>query len=208
MSINSLLLSEFPEAQLLSSGCNGDVFIHTSTVVLKSLSLDGFDVEPLQLWETFEGDLEPAEVLAMQWANSVNDLVVKYKSHILFEEVGCIIAMERIYPCLPTAFSKEEIEAAIMVADEQLNQLWQSGWVHRDLKRPEYLIRDSDSQDVLYNNIVLTEVGGKCVIKLIDCGCSLLEQYDDLDQIELELARDILNWQDFKRWILSYPRKH
>ena len=184
------------------------MFTYTQETVLKSLVIDDFDIEPLQRWETFEGDLEPSEVLALQWANTINDLVIKYKSHIVLEEEGCIIAMERVYPCIPTAFSRVEIEAALVVADKQLKDLWSSGWSHGDLKRPSHLARNSELQDVLYNNIVLTKVKDRCVIRLIDCGCSLLEQYDDLDQMEVELAKDMLNWQDFKEWILNYPRQH
>ena len=210
-SINWVIASEFPEAELLSSGFTGSVYAYSVNTVLKGLRIDDFDSELLLLWQTYtengEEDIEqPSEVLAMQNANSINNLVVKYKSHELVDDVGYIIAMERLFPCLPTAFSRAEIAAAIDVAELELEELWADGWAHCDLRRPSFVRKGNLTEDVLYNNIFLTEEQGKCVIRLVDCGCSMIKEYDDLGIINTWIAKDREEWRLFKQWILNYPR--
>jgi hypothetical protein len=173
------------------------------------LSQDDFDNGLLVCWETFDQGFIPAEILGMKWANSINNLVVKYVDHFHIEEVGYIIAMERLYPCLPTAFGKKDIEAAIEVAEQELEQLWASGWAHGDLRRPS-MVRKNESLpiDVLYNNIMLVrhESGSGCTIRLVDTGFSALEQHDEDECIDTWIAKDKEDWRLFKDWILSYPR--
>jgi len=122
------------------------------------------------------------------------------------EGVTDLIATERVYACVPTAFSRGEIEAAIVVAESQLEELWDSGWVYGDLKRPELVCRGSDHKDPLYRNIMICKAKIGCVIRLIDTGLSVGEQYDDLDKIQEILEKDKEDWQAFKDWILDYPR--
>ncbi len=206
-SIKEVIASEFPEAQLLSSGFTGSVYCHSDKTVIKSLSQDDFDNGLLVCWETFDEGFIPAEILAMKWANTINNLVVKYVDHFHIEEVGYIIAMERLYPCLPTAFSRDEIAAAITVAEQELEQLWASGWAHGDLRRPSMVRKGEMPIDVLYNNIMLTKGdNNQCVIRLVDTGFSALEQYDEDDCIDTWIAKDKEDWRLFKDWILSYPR--
>lgn len=207
VSIKSVIASEFPEAQILSSGFTGSVYALSEQTVIKSLSWDDFDNDLLVCWETFEDGFVPAEILAMKWANKINSLVVNYVDHFHIEEVGYIIAMERLYPCLPTAFTRDEISAAIDVAESQLEELWASGWAHGDLRRPS-MVRKNESLpiDVLYNNIMLTKGDVGCVIKLVDTGFSALEQYDEDDCIDTWIAKDKEDWRLFKDWILNYPR--
>jgi hypothetical protein len=194
MSIKSL--SQFPQASLLASGLQGKVYAIGLDMVLKTVS------KPV-VWETFNDGLLPAEVLAIKWANTFNNLVVQFKDHNLVNKVH-IIALERLFPCLPTAFSKEEIAAAIEVAESQLDELWASGWAHGDLKRPTEFVGHNPM--LLFNNIMLTESNGTCVIRLVDLGCSMLEQYDENDLIEGYIVNDKDDWKDFKDWILNYPR--
>jgi len=209
ISIKTVIASEFPEAQLLSSGFTGSVYALSEHTVIKSLSQDDFDNELLVCWETNKDGFVPAELLAMQWANKINSLVVKYVDHFHIEEVGYIIAMERLYPCLPTAFSRNEIEAAIDVAESQLEELWASGWAHGDIRRPSMVKKNNMSDDVLFNNIMLVrhDSGVGCTIRLVDTGFSALEQYDEHDEgIDLWIAKDKEEWRLFKDWILNYPR--
>lgn len=208
VSIKSVIASEFPEAQLLSSGFTGSVYALSEHTVIKSLSQDDFDNELLVCWETNKDGFLPAELLAMQWANNVNNLVVKYVDHFHIEEVGYIIAMERVYPCLPTAFSRQEIEAAIEVAEAQLEELWASDWAHGDIRRPSMVKKGNMSDDVLFNNIMLVrhDSGVGCTIRLVDTGFSQLEQYNEYDDIDIWIAKDKEEWRLFKDWILNYPR--
>lgn len=203
MSINNIVNQFFPNAKLIASGFQGSVYALNETIVIKAI------VEGL-FWQVASGDFEPVDKLAMQWANNVNSLVIKYKDHIKVEDVGDLIASERVYPCVVTAFTKEQIINAIDVAEAQLEELWASGWAHCDLKRPEMVkkIYNESKDDILYNNIVLTKVNNQCVIRLIDIGTANLEQYDEDDEIEEHIDKDKGDWQSYKDWILNYPRQH
>jgi hypothetical protein len=203
MSINNIVKEFFPEAKLLASGFQGSVYALNETIVIKAI------VEGLS-WQVASGDFEPVDKLAMQWANNVNGLVIKYKDHIQVEDVGDLIATERVYPCVVTAFTKEQIMSAIDVAEAQLEELWASGWAHCDLKRPEMVkkVYKEPKDDILFNNIVLTKVNNQCVIRLIDIGTANLEQYDEDDEIEEHIDKDRGDWQSYKDWILNYPRQH
>jgi hypothetical protein len=203
MSINQVVTEFFPEAKLLASGFQGSVYALNETIVIKAI------VEGLS-WQVATGDFEPVDKLAMQWANNVNGLVIEYKDHIKVEDVGDLIASERVYPCVVTAFTREQIINAIDVAEAELEELWASGWAHCDLKRPEMVkkVYHESKDDILYNNIVLTKVNNQCVIRLIDIGTANLEQYDEDDEIEEHIDKDREDWQSYKDWILNYPRQH
>ena len=203
MSINQVVTEFFPEAKLLASGFQGSVYALNETIVIKAI------VEGLS-WQVATGDFEPVDKLAMQWANNVNGLVIEYKDHIKVEDVGDLIASERVYPCVVTAFTREQIINAIDVAEAELEELWASGWAHCDLKRPEMVkkVYHESKDDILFNNIVLTKVNNQCVIRLIDIGTANLEQYDEDDEIEEHIDKDREDWQSYKDWILNYPRQH
>lgn len=203
MSINNIVNEFFPEAKVIASGFQGSVYALNETIVIKAI------VEGLS-WQVASGDFEPVDKLAMQWANNVNDLVIKYKDHIKVEDVGDLIASERVYPCVVTAFTREQIMSAIDVAEAELEELWASGWAHCDLKRPEMVkkVYNESKDDILFNNIVLTKVNNQCVIRLIDIGTANLEQYDEDDEIEEHIDKDRRDWQSYKDWIFNYPRQH
>lgn len=205
--INNIVTEYFPEASMLASGFNGSVFAVSNTTVIKA-------VEYALFWDTANG-CEPIDKLAAEWANKYNNLVVKTMDHIHVSDedgdtVGHLFTMERIFPCVPTAFTVDELMSAIDVAEEQLQQLWNSGWAHCDLKRPDFIKKayKESKDDILFNNIVLTEVDGKCVIRLVDVGTANLEQYDEDDEIEEHIDKDKADWEEFKLWVLSYPRQH
>jgi serine/threonine protein kinase len=204
MSIQSVVVEMFPEASLLASGFQGNVYALSDNTVIKAISKGMF-------WETFYEGWQPVDKIAMQWVNGVNDLVVKFKDHIDVKDVeglsiGHLIAMERVFPCVPTAFTVEELREAIEVAEAQLEELWASGFAHCDLKRPDMVLKGGSNTDVLFNNILLTEVSGKCVIRLIDLGFANLEQYDEDDVIDRHQDKDKADWEEYKLWLLNYPR--
>ena len=203
MSIQSVVTEFFPNAKLIASGFQGSVYALNETTAIKAI------VEGL-FWQVASGDFEPVDKLAMQWANNVNGLVIEYKDHIKVEDVGDLIATERVYPCVVTAFTKEQIMSAIDVAEAELKELWASGWAHCDLKRPEMVkkVYHESKDDILFNNIVLTKVNNQCVIRLIDIGTANLEQYDEDDEIQEHIDKDRGDWQSYKDWILNYPRQH
>lgn len=209
--INNIVTEYFPEASMLASGAFGRVYALSDSIVVKALE----DAHVLT-WQVADESYQPIDKLAAEWANNYNNLVVKFEDwiHIRDEEenddVGDLIIMERVYPCLPTAFTVEELEAAVDVAEQQLNELWSSGFAHCDLKRPEFIkkVYNTTSDDLLYNNIVLTKVNGVCIIRLIDIGNANLEQYDVKDKIEDNITKDKIDWEDFKEWLFTYPRQH
>jgi serine/threonine protein kinase len=204
MSIQSVVVEMFPEASLLASGFQGSVYALSENTVIKAISEGMF-------WETFYEGWQPVDKIAMQWVNGVNDLVVKFKDHLDVKDVeglsiGHLVAMERVFPCVPTAFTVEELQSAIVVAEAQLEELWASGFAHCDLKRPDMVLKGGSNVDVLFNNILLTEVSGECIIRLIDLGFANLEQYDEDDVIDRHQDKDKADWEEFKLWLLNYPR--
>jgi hypothetical protein len=206
-SVVDSIIAEFPGAKKLSHGFSGTTAQISHTHIIKIVEESHYIEGYLQLWETFDDDLLPAEMLAMQWANTVNNLVVKYVSHTHLEGMAHIICMERIYGCVVTAFSTDEIQAAIDVAESELKKLWASGWAHGDLRRPDLVCKGHHNEDALYNNIFICKKDeGGCVIRLIDTGLAIVEQYDEFDDLQDIIEKDMEDWQSFKHWVLNYPR--
>ena len=206
--INNIVNEYFPEAFMLASGFNGSVFGLNNTTVIKA-------VEDAMFWDIANDGCEPVDKVAAVWANKYNNLVVNFMDHIHVKDeegdcMGHLFTMERVFPCVPTAFTVEELMSAINIAEQQLEELWNSGWAHCDLKRPDFIKKayNHTVDDVLFNNIVLTEVDGKCVIRLIDVGNANLEQYDEEDEIQEHIDKDKADWEEFKLWLLDYPRQH
>ena len=74
--------------------------------------------------------------------------------------------MERLKPMDFRACEVEIRELWLDVFEDELNQLHQAGFVHRDLKRP------SGIGGLYYDNILLTDTG----LRLIDVGISALKE--------------------------------
>ena len=103
----------------------------------------------------------------MRFANQVNELVVRFIRLDRHEQVDAdMLVMERIYPIDFRAHEVERRELWLDVFTDELRQLHQAGFVHRDLLRPPGLPGDR------YDNILLTNQG----LRLIDVGISVLRQ--------------------------------
>jgi len=101
----------------------------------------------------------------MQFANEVNDLVVKFIRLDVDESMDAdMLVMERLYPLDFRAYEFERRELWLDLFEDELRALHQAGFVHRDLRRP------SDMPGMRFDNIFLTESG----IRLIDVGISAL----------------------------------
>lgn len=142
----------------LSSGANNTVIAISDTEVGK----------------LFIGDTRSdigSEAEKMQFANSINDLVAKFIRLDYNESLQAeMLVMERIQPIDFRAYEVEIRELWIDVFEDELNALHQSGFVHRDLKRP------SNIGGLSFDNILLTHSG----LRLIDVGISaLLKQVGD-----------------------------
>ena len=112
----------------------------------------------------FTGDTRSdigSEAEKMQYANRINSLVVNFIRLDLDETKGWeMLVMERLYPL---DFRTYEYEARMLQMDvfaEELEQLHNAGFVHRDLRRP------SSEAGEVFDNIFLTEIG----FRLIDTG--------------------------------------
>ena len=136
----------------LSSGANNTVIV----------------LSDLEVAKLFTGDTRSdigSEAEKMKFANSVNNLVVKfirldYDSTLEAE----LLVMERLKPMDFRAYEVEIRALWLSVFRDELNALHRAGFVHRDLKR------SSDIGGLAFDNILLTEQG----LRLIDVGISAL----------------------------------
>jgi serine/threonine protein kinase len=161
----------------LSAGANNAVIALSDTEVAK----------------LFLGDTRSdigSEAEKMKFANGINDLVVRFIRLDYDEDLGAeMLVMERIRPIDYRAYEIERRELWYDVFAEELRQLHQAGFVHRDLRRP------SELDGLAFDNILLTEQG----LRLIDVGISALRhqvgdkifaRYLEVENVELHQFRD------------------
>lgn len=130
-----------------------------------------------------------SEAEKMQYANAVNDLVVKFIRLDIDEGLDAdMLVMERLYPLDFRAYEFERRELWLDLFEDELATLHKAGFVHRDIQRP------SDMPGMRFDNIFLTESG----IRLIDVGISalrskvgdrLFQRFVDRELEELEIFR-------------------
>ena len=102
----------------------------------------------------------------MQFANQVNDLVVKFIRNDYNEDLDIdLLVMERLIPLDFRAYEHEIRLLWLDVFEDELRALHEAGFVHRDVRRP------SDMPGMHFDNIFCTETG----IRLIDVGISSIK---------------------------------
>ena len=161
----------------LSAGANNTVIVLSDTEVGK----------------LFVGDTRSeigSEAEKMQFANSINSLVVKFIRLDFNEAIEAeMLVMERIYPLDFRSYEVEIRELWMDVFEDDLMQLHKEGFVHRDLKRP------SNIGGLAFDNILLTGSG----LRLIDIGISALrkqvgdkifEKYIEIENKEIAEFRE------------------
>ena len=161
----------------LSSGANNAVIALSNTEVAK-----------LFLEDT-RSDIG-SEAEKMKFANEINGLVVKFVRLDFHDELQAeMLVMERLKPMDFRAYEVEIRELWLDVFEDELRQLHQAGFVHRDLKRP------SGIGGLYYDNILLTDTG----LRLIDVGISALKEkvgdkifpkYIETEQLEMDAFRE------------------
>lgn len=165
----------------LSAGANNTVIVLNDTEVAK----------------LFTGDTRSdlgSEAEKMKFANSVNDLVVRFIRLDYNEDLKAeMLVMERIHPIDFRAYEVEIRELWFDVFKDELKALHKAGFVHRDLKRP------SDIQGLAFDNILLTNQG----LRLIDVGISALRSQvgDNLFNKQLEIENNEIEL--FKEYFLN-----
>lgn len=121
----------------------------------------------------FRGDTRSdigSEAGKLKVANSINDLLVRFiRLDYDDEHDWDMLIMERLYPLDFRTLEVGKRELLLDVFDDELRQLHQAGFVHRDV--PERRTgRPSDQSGERYDNVFFTDRG----LRLIDAGISAL----------------------------------
>lgn len=165
----------------LSAGANNTVIVLNDDEVAK----------------LFTGDTRSdlgSEAEKMKFANTVNDLVVKFIRLDYNDELEAeMLVMERIQPIDFRAYEVEIRELWFDVFYDELKALHKSGFVHRDLKRP------SNIQGLAFDNILLTTKG----LRLIDVGISALKSQVGEKLFQKQLAIEIEEIELFKEYFMN-----
>ena len=165
----------------LSSGANNTVIVLSETEVAKLFTDDT------------RSDIG-SEAEKMKFANSINDLVVKFIRLDFNAEFNAeLLIMERIKPIDYRAFEVEKRELWVDVFEDKLKELHKAGFVHRGLRRP------SNIGGLTFDNILLTEHG----IRLIDVGISAMRtQVGDII-FEKFIEQELEELKIFKEYFVS-----
>jgi serine/threonine protein kinase len=165
----------------LSSGANNTVIVLNETEVAKLFTHDT------------RSDIG-SEAEKMQYANAINDLVVKFIRLDYSEALEAqMLVMERIRPIDYRAYEVEIRQLWLDVFKSELQALHKAGFIHRDLKRP------SNIGGLAFDNILLTEQG----LRLIDVGISVVKQQVGLKIFEKSLEIENQEIQAFEDYFLS-----
>jgi serine/threonine protein kinase len=165
----------------LSSGANNTVIVLSDTEVAKLFTDDT------------RSEIG-SESEKMQFANTINNLVVKFDRLDFNEELQAeMLVMERIQPIDYRAYEVEIRELWFDVFEDELNQLHKAGFTHRDLKRP------SNIGGLAFDNILLTQTG----LRLIDVGISALRKQVGEKIFKKYVEIEIKEIAEFKEYFLS-----
>lgn len=147
-----------------------------------------------EVGKLFVGDTRSdigSEAEKMKFANTINDLVVKFIRLDISEEMDSdMLVMERLFPLDYRAYEFQKRQLWLDVFEAELQQLHQSGFVHRDLQRP------SNMPGFSFDNIFLTPTG----LRLIDVGISALrDQVGDrlFDRFVKQELEEVKAFADF-----------
>lgn len=135
-----------------------------------------------------------SEAEKMQYANAVNDLVVKFIRLDVDEAMDAdMLVMERLYPLDFRAYEFERRELWLDLFEDELTALHRAGFVHRDIQRP------SDMPGMRFDNIFLTESG----IRLIDVGISALRSKVGDRLFQRFINRELEELEVFRKFWLA-----
>lgn len=165
----------------LSAGANNTVIV-----------LNEYEVAKLFLGDT-RSDIG-SEADKMKFANSINDLVVKFIRLDYNDTAQAeMLVMERLYPLDYRAIEIEIRELWFDVFETEIKMLHKSGFVHRDLKRP------SNIQGLAFDNILMTDKG----LRLIDVGISALQTQVGEKLFKKQLEIELSEIELFKEFFLN-----
>lgn len=166
---------------LLSSGENNKVIALSETEVAK-----------LYVGDT-RSDIG-SEAEKMKYANNINNLVCRFVRLDFDESLQSdMLVMERIYPIDYRAYEVEKRELWVEVFFDEMKELHNVGFVHRDIRRP------SEISGQAFDNILLTNKG----IRLIDVGISTLRTQVGIRLFDKFIEIENTELQEFKTYFLS-----
>lgn len=170
-----------PYPKTLSRGANNAVIALSKTEVAK----------------IFTGDTRSdigSEAEKMKYANGINTLIVKFVRLDWDEgKAWDMLVMERLYPLDYRVFEYEIRLLQVEVFEDELRQLHQAGFVHRDLQRP------SSEPGLAFDNIFLTEEG----FRLIDVGISALRNAVGEQLFDRYVEQEMKEFETFKKFFLE-----
>jgi tRNA A-37 threonylcarbamoyl transferase component Bud32 len=164
----------------LSSGANNTVVAISETEVGKFFSGDT------------RSDMG-SEAQKMKFANSINELLVKFIRLDELNQEAEILVMERVYPMDFRAYEQETRVLRIEIFEDELLQLHKAGFCHRDLLRP------SNIGGQPFDNILLTQKG----IRLIDVGISALKEQVGERLFARFVKQELEEFEKFREYFLS-----
>ena len=164
----------------LSSGANNTVIALSETEVGKIFTDDT------------RSDIG-SEALKLQFANKINDLLVRFIRLDELNDEAEVLVMERLYPMDFRAYEYERRELWLNVFEDELHKLHKNGFVHRDLRRP------SDMPGLSFDNIFLTQTG----LRLIDVGISALREQVGERLFNRFVQQELEELEQFRSFFLS-----
>ena len=153
-------------------------------------------ISKTEVGKLFVGDTRSdigSEAEKMRFANSINDLIVKFVRLDVFDNESEMLVMQRLIPLDFRAYEHERRLLCLDVFEDELKKLHTAGFVHRDLQRP------SNMPGLSYDNIFLTETG----IRLIDVGISALKSQVGERLFERFVEQEIKEFERFRGFFLS-----
>jgi len=135
-----------------------------------------------------------SEAEKMKYANGVNGLMVKFVRLDFNEELNAeMLVMERLKPMDFRAYEVQLRGLWLDVFEDELRELHQAGFVHRDIKRPSGIGGQS------FDNILLTGKG----LRLIDVGISALREQVGEKIFEKYLETERKEMAEFREFFLN-----
>jgi len=132
------------------------------------------------------------EIKRLEYANSINDLMVRFIRKDKFENDTDMMVMERLYPIRFHSIRKKKRISVFEKFEAQLSELHSNGFIHGDIQHP---VRGEP--EFLFNNIILTNNG----LRLIDTGFSIIKKDEPNKEkyyhLMFQELREISNFKEY-----------
>ena len=154
---------------------------HSAIFILSDTEVGKVPIPPNWVWTNQKGEVvnDPfgpsptvdTQIHSMQYANSVNDLMVKFVRKDTYQGKEMLV-MERLYPIPVDSLTKAELAERVLDFEIKMKELHEARFVHGDIRRPRWRAPEC------FDNIVLTKDG----FRLIDTDFSIVMNRDNIEQ--------------------------